>query len=58
MLKLRYKECSYRGKVGDLLTGRHKIYEDVDVDSAKDEWVKIACDLFGQSYDDRDTNNA
>ena len=39
------------------MTGRHKIYEDVDVESAKDEWVEIACDLFGQSYDDRDTNN-
>ena len=39
------------------MAGRNKIYEDVDVDSAKDEWVKIACDLFGQPYDDRDTND-
>lgn len=40
------------------MVGRPKIYEDVDVDSAKDEWVKIACDLFGQPYDDRNKNNA
>lgn len=39
------------------MAGRNKIYEDVDVDSAKDEWVKIACDLFGTPYDDRDEDN-
>ncbi len=35
------------------MVGRHKIYKDVDIASAKNEWVKMACDLFENPYDDR-----
>ena len=35
------------------MAGRPRKYEDVNAAQAKAELVKMACDLFGPPYDDR-----
>lgn len=36
---------------------RPRIYEEVDVEMKLEELVKMACDLFGPPYDDREEDN-
>lgn len=39
------------------MAGRPRIYEEVDETLAKDELVRIACDLYGPPFDDREPDN-